>query len=176
MSHSKRNIPTQQILGRLAATTLLAASVFTGLSSTSYATDLDTTAAVNLLLGLTLTEDREVDFGTLNGNSAGNCSMASGGGLSGTATGCTGTGTSGEFTINGIRFFQVQVSVLPGTLDGITFTPTFAGGATTLSGFLPATSGIFGEATLEVIGQLSWGSTLLQGAKVIPYTFVADYN
>ena len=150
-------------------------ALFFGTSASTHTAEIDTTAAVNLLLGLTVTEDREIDFGSLNGNSAGNCTMALGGALSGTATGCTGIGTSAQFTVTGIRFFQVNVSVLPGSLDGITFTPTF-GPSTSLSGFLPPTSGIFGSATLEVAGQLSWGSTLLQGTKVIPYTFVADYN
>lgn len=143
--------------------------------TTIYAADLDADAAVNLLFGLTITEDREIDFGSLSGISAADCTMALGGGLSGSATGCAGTQTSGLFTVGGVRFFQVTVSVLPGSSDGITFTPTF-GPSTTLSGFLPQTTGILGAVTLQVVGQLSWSSTLLQGPKVIPYTFVADYN
>ena len=97
------------------------------------------------------------------------------GNLSGTPLGCTGTGTPGQFTLSGVRFFQVTVSVNPGSSDGITFTPDF-GGPTTLSGFLPATSGFLGSATLNVGGTISWTGTLTPGPKVIPFTFTADYN
>lgn len=155
---------------RLVALSLLACS-----GSFCVAEEINTTAGVNLLLGLTLTEDREVDFGILSGATAGSCSMATNGTMTGATPGCTGAGVSGQFTIEGIRFFQVTVSVSPGTSDGITFTPNF-GGTTTLSGFLPATFSIYGEATLNVGGDLSWSGTLSPGAKQIPFTFTADYN
>jgi len=146
--------------------------------TTSYATELDTEAAVSLLFGLTIVEDREIDFGSLSGVNAADCTMAIGGVVSGSATGCVGAQTSASFTITGFRFRQITVSVLPGTSDGITFTPTF-GPSTTLTGFLPpgGTAGtLAGEATLEVVGELSWDSTVASGQKVIPYTFVADFN
>ncbi len=163
---------TKRIRSSLRAVFIL---FFASISSLGIAAEINTNAAVNLLFGLTVTENREIDFGSLSGSTAGNCSMALGGAMSGTADGCTGTGTTAQFTVEGIRFFQVTVSVLPGTADGITFTPSF-GPAATLSGFLPNAGGFLGAATLDVVGQLSWGSTLSQGAKVIPYTFVADYN
>lgn len=141
-----------------------------------YAEEISSNASVNLLFGLTLTEDRELDFGTLSGGTAANCNIDNASNLSGSATGCTGTGTTGQFTVRGIRFFQVTVSVTPGSQDGITFTPSFANGATSLSGFLPNAGGIFGEASLTIIGGLSWAGPVSGGAKQIPYTFTADYN
>ena len=155
-------------------TSCLLASLFFA-SPLTQAAEINTTAGVNLLLGLTLTENREVDFGILSGASAGSCDMATNGNMTGAVPGCTGSGTSGQFTIEGIRFFQVTVSVSPGSSEGITFTPDF-GGTTTLSGFLPATFSIFGAATLNVGGTLSWGGTLSPGPKQIPFTFTADYN
>lgn len=139
------------------------------------AEQIDSNAAVNLLLGLTLTEDQEVDFGTISGATSGSCTMSTAGNLSGTPLGCTGTGTPGQFTVSGLRFFQVTVTVSPGSSDGITFTPDF-GGPTSLSGFLPASFGFFGSATLNVGGTINWTGTLSPGPKVIPFTFTADYN
>jgi len=141
----------------------------------SLAAELTTSAGINLLYGITVTEDREIDFGTLSGAQAGNCAISFGGALSGNVAGCTGTGTTGSFTIEGLRFFQVNVSLLPGTADGITFTPSF-GNTTTLSGFLPAVNFLYGEANLEVVGELSWPATLTPGTKVIPYTLIANYD
>ena len=56
-----------------------------------YAEEISSNASVNLLFGLTLTEDRELDFGSLSGEIAANCSINNVGSLNGTATGCRTT-------------------------------------------------------------------------------------
>lgn len=122
-------------------------------------------AAVTVLETLAIAETTAVDFGTISATD-GLCTMASGGGLSGT-NGCTGTATPGSFTVTGSDV-TVDLAVTAGAaVDGITYTPAIDGNASpTLSA---------GSTTVTVIGELSLASATA-GVKAIDFELTANYQ
>lgn len=137
-------------------------------SSIAFAADQAGNANVEIVSATTISEDTQVDFGQII-NANGTCSMASGGGLSGTTgMGCTGTETPGLFTINGTSGAVVDINVSAGaTVDGVTYNPVVDGILTrTLSG---------GSTSVSVIGNIIL-SNATDGVKDIAYTFTANYQ
>ena len=146
---------------------LASISVF-AMSSAVFAADEASNANVNIVTAISISEDTEIDFGTLT-NEDGTCTMASGGALTGSAgQTCTGTETPAAFTVNGTDGAVVDVSVTAGAaVDGVTYNPVIDGASTaTLTG---------GNATVAVIGNLVLSSAT-DGDKNIAYTFTANYQ
>lgn len=143
---------------------IVTASALGLMISTSASADIFQ-ASVTVLETLAIAEDTAVNFGTISATD-GLCTMASGGGLSGT-NGCTGTATPGSFTITGSDV-TIDLSVTPGAaVDGITYTPAVDGSLTpTLSG---------GTTTVTMIGALSL-TAATSGVKSIDYDLTANYQ
>lgn len=122
-------------------------------------------AQVTILQSLAIAETTAVNFGNIS-NTDGICTMASGGGLSGT-NGCTGTATPGVFNVTGSDV-TIDLAVSPGAaVDGVTYTPAIDGSSTpTLSG---------GSTTVTVVGELSLASATA-GAKAINFELTANYQ
>ncbi len=146
---------------------LATASIF-AMSNVAFAADEASNANVNIVTAITISEDTEIDFGTIT-NEDGTCTMASGGALTGSAgQSCTGTETPGSFTVSGTDGAVVDLVVTAGAaVDGVTYTPAIDGASTaTLTG---------GNATVAVIGNLALSSAT-DGDKNIAYTFTANYQ
>jgi hypothetical protein len=147
---------------------LVAAMAALSVSGAVMAADQAGNANVEIVSAILISEDTQIDFGQII-NIDGTCSMASGGLLSGTTgMGCTGTETSGVFSIAGTSGAVVDVSVTPGpAVDGVTYNPVVDGVFTrTLTG---------GAATVDVIGNIVLSSAS-DGVKDIAYTFTANYQ
>lgn len=138
------------------------------ISGAALAADQAGNANVTVLAALSIAETTEIDFGVLTSED-GTCTMASGGGLTGSAgQSCSGTETPATFTVTGTDAQTVDVSVTVGSaVDGVTYTPVIDGaGSRTLSG---------GTAAVDVIGNLALSSAT-SGVKDIAYTFTANYQ
>ncbi|MEM8499197.1 MAG: hypothetical protein AAF542_14325 [Pseudomonadota bacterium] len=148
---------------------LLASSIVAlAVSSHAFAADQAGNANVNIVSAITISEDREIDFGTIV-NVNGTCTMASGGGLSGDAgMACTGTETDGLFTITGTSGAVVDISLSGGDGDSsVVYNPVLDGAVSrTLTG---------GTTTANVIGNIVLTDTS-DGDKDIAYTFTANYQ
>ena len=124
-------------------------------------------ARVQIVPAINISQDTEVDFGTLN-NVNGTCAMSVGGDLSGTSgMDCAGTQTPGQFTIGGASGSVVTIAVTQGQLGGVTFNPVIAGSnSRTLEE---------GSTTVTVIGNVVLQDAT-DGDKNISYTFTANYE
>jgi len=148
---------------------LIAAVLAAALGSIpAFSAEQSGTANVEIVSAVSITEETEVDFGTVV-NVNGRCTMASGGALSGTTgMACTGNETPGVFRVDGTVNAYVQASVSPGpSVDGVSFIPKIDGQTIRILSK--------GDAHFPVIGEIVLDDAT-DGDKDIPYVFTAHYQ
>ncbi|MFK8020782.1 MAG: hypothetical protein AB8B86_13500 [Pseudomonadales bacterium] len=137
------------------------------LSVDAAAGGLAASASVEILPAIDIEQKTIIDFGQLR-NTNGTCVMSSGGQLSGSdGMDCTGSETPGAFVVSGRADSIVNVSVSPGSMDGVFFEPKVEGGQ--------SRSLTNGASTITVLGSLRIKDSA-PGKKSISYTFTANYN
>jgi len=137
------------------------------LSLNTAAGGLVASANVEILPAIDIEQKTIIDFGQLR-NTNGTCVMSSGGQLSGSGgMDCTGSETPGAFLVSGREDSMVNVSVSPGSVDGVFFEPLVDGGHSR-----SLTNGV---STVTVLGSLRIKDST-PGKKSISYTFTANYN
>jgi Mat/Ecp fimbriae major subunit len=162
------------------ATSIVAALAF-GASSAQAATGT-ATARAKILRQLTVTSDRDLNFGTIvTGTSAGNIVLSSAGavttcGVTGSGGVCSGTATSARFNVSGAGAQVVTVS-LPTASFNITNTAGDTMAVSTLSGSAATVtlSGTFGAAAAGT-GSFTVGGTLGVGANQADGDYAGTFN
>ncbi len=152
-------------LNTVALTALTLSSLM--LSSAVMAANEIATARVQIVPAINITEQTEIDFGTLS-NIDGTCTMSSGGSLSGTAgMECAGDEVPGQFNISGLDGAVISLSVTQGFSQGVTFQPVIDGSnSRTLEG---------GVTTVVILGSLTLNNAQ-DGEQNISYTLTANYE